>query len=179
MTDLKFVVTGGPGSGKSTLISELSRRGITTMPEAGRSIIRHQTSIGGNALPWADQNAYANLMVSWDLRSYHEAAYFTRTVVFDRGLPDCIGYLKLIGQPVPAHFERAADRFRYNKHVFLAPFWEEIFTQDAERKQSPDEAKATSDVMMETYTAFGYQLIELPRVSPEERADFVLNYLSE
>ena len=179
MTDLKFVVTGGPGSGKSTLINELSGRGIATMPEAGRSIIRHQTSIGGNALPWANQKAYAGLMLSWDLRSYHEAARYARPVVFDRGLPDCIGYLKLIGQPVPSQFERAANQFRYNRHVFLAPFWEEIFSQDAERKQSPDEAKATSDVMVETYTALGYQLIDLPRVSPQERADFVLNYLSE
>ena len=34
-----FVVTGGPGSGKSSLIDAMTRRGFRTMPEAGRAII--------------------------------------------------------------------------------------------------------------------------------------------
>ena len=68
-----FVITGGPGSGKSTLIAALAARGISVMPEAGRAIIRDQAAIGGSALPWADRAAYAELMLSWELRSYREA----------------------------------------------------------------------------------------------------------
>jgi len=34
-----FVITGGPGSGKTSLIDALSRRGFPSMPEAGRAII--------------------------------------------------------------------------------------------------------------------------------------------
>ena len=37
MCDHLFVVTGGPGAGKSTLIEALSRRGVGSMPEAGRA----------------------------------------------------------------------------------------------------------------------------------------------
>jgi predicted ATPase len=32
--DRLFVVTGGPGSGKRTLLAAVGRRGIQTMPEA-------------------------------------------------------------------------------------------------------------------------------------------------
>ncbi len=32
-------ITGGPGSGKTTLIAELAARGQATEPEAGRTII--------------------------------------------------------------------------------------------------------------------------------------------
>ena len=53
MGDHLYVVTGGPGSGKTTLIEALGRLGIVSMPEAGRAIIRDQTAIGGQALPWA------------------------------------------------------------------------------------------------------------------------------
>jgi predicted ATPase len=39
-TDRFFIVTSGPGSGKSTLIDALAARGISSMPEAGRAIIQ-------------------------------------------------------------------------------------------------------------------------------------------
>ena len=42
-----FVITGGPGSGKSALIEELQRSGYVTSVEAGRGIIRDQAAIGG------------------------------------------------------------------------------------------------------------------------------------
>lgn len=73
MCDHLFVVTGGPGTGKSTLIEALARHGIGHMPEAGRAIIRDQVNIGGPALPWGDRALYAELMLGWELRSYHEA----------------------------------------------------------------------------------------------------------
>src|SRR3546814_9419519 len=59
------VITGGPGSGKSTLIEALAVEGFDHMPEAGRAIIRDQVAIGGAALPWADRAAFAELMLGW------------------------------------------------------------------------------------------------------------------
>src|SRR3546814_20487999 len=67
------VITGGPGSGKSTLIEALAVEGFDHMPEAGRAIIRDQVAIGGAALPWADRAAFAALMLGWELRSWHAA----------------------------------------------------------------------------------------------------------
>jgi predicted ATPase len=71
--DRLFVITGGPGSGKSTLIDTLAEHGICTMPEAGRAIIQDQVAIGGEALLWSDRLAFAELMLSWDMRSYRAA----------------------------------------------------------------------------------------------------------
>lgn len=51
-SDRFFVLTGGPGSGKTTLIEALRTAGFATLPEAGRGIIRDQMAIGGPALPW-------------------------------------------------------------------------------------------------------------------------------
>ncbi len=177
MCDHLFVVTGGPGSGKSSLIEALGRRGVQSMPEAGRAIIRDQVRIGGTALPWDDRSAFAQLMLGWELRSHHEAAAMPGPVVMDRGVPDVVGYLTLCGLPVPDHVETAARLFVYNKRVFLAPFWSEIFTQDAERKQDRQEAEATCKVMADTYARLGYELIELPFVDIEARADFVMQHL--
>ena len=169
-----FVITGGPGSGKSTLIEALGGRGIKTMPEAGRAIIQDQMAIGGEALPWSDRSAFAELMLSWELRSYRAALQMSGPVIFDRGVPDVLGYLRLSGLSIRAHVEKAAKTFRYHSRVFVAPPWREIFGLDAERKQSFEEAQATYEVMMETYSALGYHLIPLPLASVEERERLVL-----
>lgn len=172
-----FVVTGGPGSGKTSLINAMARRGFRTMPEAGRAIIQDQARIGGSALPWADRPLFAELMLCWELRSWHEALASDAPVLMDRGIPDVVGYLTLCRLPVPAHVEAAAKMHPYNKRVFLAPFWDAIFMQDAERRQDRQEAKATGRVMAETYTRLGYQLVELPLAGIEQRADFMAHSL--
>jgi predicted ATPase len=173
--DRFFVVTGGPGSGKSTLIEELHRRGYANSVEAGRGVIQDQVAIGGRALPWDDRALFAEIMLNWELRSYHIAEQSSGVVFFDRGIPDVVGYLRLIGLDVPDYIQRAAELFRYNRRVFIAPPWPEIFHSDRERKQDFDEAVRTYESMIVTYASFGYELVEVPRASVEERAQFILD----
>ncbi len=172
-----FVVTGGPGSGKSSLLAEIQRHGYSTSGEAGRAIIQDQVAIQGRALPWNDRQLFAELMLCRDMRSYHNAEQTTGTFFFDRGVPDVLGYLHLCGLSEPGHLKKAAEIFRYNRVVFIAPPWPEIFHQDSERKQDFDEAVRTFHSLHETYRTLGYELIELPRVSIQDRAEFVLGKL--
>src|SRR3546814_1289568 len=115
------VITGGPGSGKSTLIEALAVEGFDRMPEAGRAIIRDQVAIGGAALPWADRAAFAELMLGWELRSWHEAHDRAGPVICDRSVPDVAAYLRLCGLPVPAHVSQAADLSPSQPRLFIAP----------------------------------------------------------
>lgn len=170
-----FVITGGPGSGKSTLIDALEARGYARSHEAGRGVIQDQVAIGGHALPWRDRAAFADMMLGWEMRSHHLARRARGPVFFDRGVPDVIGYLKLSALPVPSHLVAAAERFRYRRDVFIAPPWPEIYAQDAERRQDYAEAVRTYGAMVDTYAACGYRLIELPRASVDERCRFVLD----
>jgi len=169
-----FVLTGGPGSGKSTLIDALERAGYARSVEAGRGIIQDQVRIGGHALPWGDQRLFAELMLSWELRSYRLAEQVDGAVFFDRGVVDVTGYLRLVGLPVPDHVRKAAEVFRYNPRVFVAPPWREIFRSDAERKQDWDEAVRTYEAVADAYQSNGYELVQLPRVSVSERVRFVV-----
>lgn len=52
--DHLFVISGCSGGGKSTLLSELERRGFSTVAEPGRAIVKEQLCSGGTALPWED-----------------------------------------------------------------------------------------------------------------------------
>ena len=173
MVDHLVVITGGPGSGKSTLVDALAFEGFSCMPEGGRAIIQDQVAIGGPALPWADRAAFSELMLAWDLRSYREARARCAPVIFDRGIPDVAGYLTLCGLPVPSHLRKAAELHRYRRQVFIAPVWPDIFTRDAERRQSLEEAEATCRAMAASYSDLGYELVHLPLASVADRVRFV------
>jgi predicted ATPase len=45
-----FILTGGPGSGKTSVLTALAQKGFLTVPEVARKIIKEQQSISGNAL---------------------------------------------------------------------------------------------------------------------------------
>ena len=169
------MITGGPGSGKTTLIDALARAGFSVAAEVGREIIKEQMLIQGKALPWIDPSLFAETMLSREMQSHRLHAGRQENVFFDRGVPDVAGYLCLLGHAVPDHMVRAMALLRYNRQVFICPPWPEIFRQDEERKQTMDEAIRTYQAMMATYADCGYELVEVPRASVEERVAFILD----
>lgn len=172
-----FVVTGGPGSGKTSTIEALRKRGVCCVSESGRDIIREQISIGGSGLPWLDTGLFRELMLSSDLQNYQ--AYLDRAgaVVFDRGVVDVLGYSRLTGLAADQHVVSACVLYRYNRQVFIAPPWRSIYVTDGERKQTFQEAVSTYDAMLKAYQDSGYTLTELHCVSPMERADQIIEML--
>ena len=97
---------------------------------------------------------------------------------FDRGIPDVIGYLKLCNIFIPETMWQAAKEKRYYPNAFITPSGKAIYVNDAERKQTFEEAVATYHTMKETYSFLGYKLVELPKTTVLKRAKFILDCLS-
>ncbi|HQZ14097.1 MAG TPA: AAA family ATPase [Devosia sp.] len=172
------VITGGPGAGKTTLIDALAMLGHGRTIEAGRFIIEAQAGIGGMGVHWGDRQLFAELMLMHEIRSYEEAHAAPGLVFFDRGVPELMGYLRMSGRPVLPHFRKAAATCRYNRTVFAAPPWREIYVNDTERKQAFSEAVATYEACRGSYADAGYEVIDLPKASVGERVRFVLGKLT-
>lgn len=172
-----YVITGGPGSGKTTVLQQLIERGFAHADEVARKIIQQQVATGGDALPWANCRRYTDLMLSESIASYNAYFHSSATTFMDRGIPDTACYARLIGTPIAADLDHACRQYRYNERVFIAPPWEEIYTTDTERQQTFKEALATYEQMVKVYSHYGYTLIDLPKLPAAERAEFIVGLI--
>src|SRR5215471_16685903 len=124
--DRFFLLTGAFGSGKSTLLDHLQLRGIRGIVEPARPILAEQRSVQGNGLPEKDPRLFVELMFSRMLDAYLQNDGLLGPILFDRGIPDILGYAALFGFDFPPG-ENAAHLYRYNSQVFIAPAWEQIY----------------------------------------------------
>lgn len=177
-----YVITGGPGVGKTTLLEELRNRNYEIIPEIARALINEQQANNGIALPWKDKKLYKEVMFDRSIESYEQADKTLngkKPIFFDRGFLDTICYAKLIQSEINERMESYAANWRYNKNIFMLPPWQKIYETDNERKQGWKEAVLTFEKMCETYKSYGYEIIEIPKLAVSERADFVLEFIEE
>lgn len=87
-----YIFTGGPGSGKSTVLDLLGNMGYRIVREVARDIIRNQVKTRGDALPWDNTVRYARLMLLRSVVDFEEMAHVPTPCFFDRGIIDTLGY---------------------------------------------------------------------------------------
>jgi predicted ATPase len=171
------VISGCSGTGKSTLLAELSQRGYAVVEEPGRRVAREEMEHGGSALPWLDAAAFLRRALAMALADWTSAGGRHAWVFFDRGLIDAAAGLQhLTGELI---LEPLAQNFRYHRRVFLAPPWPEIYQQDPERRHGLESALAEYSRLLEVCPSLGYEVFLLPKATVAERADFVLKTLNE
>ena len=169
------IFTGGPGAGKTTLLEALAARSFATVPEAARQILTEQAATGGNATHDGDRARYRDLMLERSVRNYRQVQEAVAPVFFDRGIPELSGFGNAPGAADPPALTKAIAECRYNATVFLFPAWEAIYCHDELRKHSFEHAVLVCELVRAVYPKFGYRIVEVPKVSVEERVRFVLN----
>jgi predicted ATPase len=145
--------------------------------EPGRRIVLEEIKGNGSALPWLDMDAFLHRAIELALADRALASALKGWVFFDRGLIDAAsGLQESSGKPVLASLHHT---HRYHRRVFLTPPWPEIYQADSERRHDLDIAIAEYTRLLDAYPSLGYEVFILPKMSVEERADFVLNILKE
>ena len=167
-----FIITGGPGGGKTTLIKALRQRGYLCMDEVARDIIKREVVTNGDALPWSNKEKFIQKMFDATVAQY-ESVNSHDTVFFDRGIVEILAYAKMVNVEVSEEMKHLAIELSFNKKVFVTPPWKTIYRNDEERKQSFEEAIETFKYIVTEYQAYGYEVIELPKTDVKSRVNFI------
>lgn len=172
MMNPRYVLTGGPGAGKTTVLNALAERGYRVVPESARRIIKERLRKG---LPRRPAPAvFANEILQTDIEQYRRFHSSQEPVFYDRGVPDAL-YMLDTAAALPGDTAAGYVRdFPYNNVVFLLPPWARIYATDAERDQTIEEAQGVFEGMKQWYSSWGYETVEVPRLDVISRAAFIL-----
>lgn len=166
----KIVITGGPSSGKTSLIRELERRRLATVPEAATILIKE-----GRFHPLKDPLSFQREVLKLQLKLEGEAERRGAPVLFcDRGVYDGIAYLRFYNLP-PELIPFPKGR-RYDLVFYLEQL---PYVKDEVRFETPEEAARIARLIKAVYEELGYDPIPVPPLPIEERADLVVKLTSE
>ena len=175
-TPRRIVLTGAPSTGKTSVVARLQALDYPVMHEISRDIITQEgTKLGGDD-PWRNLLAFSEVI--WKLRAeQHQAATeVAGDVFYDRSLLDTLSYLQAGDKAIPTWMDPSPYPYHYK--VFIFPPWEAIYRTDGERWEPFETAVQVHESLVSTYSALGYELVEVPRKSVEERVEFILHVLS-
>lgn len=172
-----YVLTGGPGFGKTALAEKLALKGYQIGPEIARVLIDEQLKKGGEILPWRNSREFERRVMESRIRFIQQIP--DKEIAFaDRGLPDQVAFSLYKGKKVSAPLVEAVKNHRYAEPVFITPPWSEIYTEDEIRKETFEEACRIHECILKAYGENGYQLVEIPKGSVDERVQFVVDFVT-
>ncbi|WP_273566636.1 ATP-binding protein [Maribacter halichondriae] len=184
MSAKKIVITGGPSTGKTSLIKGLQNAGHFCYPEVIRQMTLEAKDKG--ALINLNTNPIAAVSNPLDfnrkildarLAHYKDSLQLKDSInFFDRGMPDVLAYMTYYKQSHPKEFISIVKKSAYDM-VFVLPMWRDIFVQDDERFESYEDALKIHDCLVQTYNELNYDVIEVPKYSIQERLEFILQKL--
>lgn len=167
MVGTKYVITGGPGCGKTTLLNKLEQRGFPIVPEAAREIIEER----GKKYDGMQYDIY-------DRQIANEAKLGSKVGFLDRSLVDGVGYVELFGDELNRDWKKDILAANYTTAFILDPLPEEFYVQDSARNETYDEAVTIHTKLLQTYRRLGFEVIQIPATTPDDRLNRVLAELS-
>jgi predicted ATPase len=169
-----YVITGGPGSGKTTTVNLLSARGYTTTIEHARHYIDSQRQ-NGKTVEEIRKHQEEFQMRVLEMQIAQEAALAPDKLVFlDRAIPDALAYYRFLHLPFSQKLIDALKNVSYRK-VFVLDILPLV--QDYARREDEAAQKKIHQLLIEVYESLGLPLVHVPVLPPEERVQFILAHL--
>ncbi len=170
------LLIGGPGTGKSTTLQALNKKGFPCFEEISRQVTLQAQKEGISQLFLKQPLLFSEKLLEGRIQQFKDALSLQKTCFIDRGIPDITAYMDLFNEKYPQKFIDANQNYRYNQ-VFHFPIWKEIYEQDNERYENFDQALSIDFQLLKTYKELGYTVIEIPKTTIEKRIEFIIKHI--
>lgn len=175
-----YLITGSPSSGKTTVVNELQKRGYNTLPEYATTVIENELKTGKTLeeVRFGDIAGLQRKMLKMQLDE--QAKLDPKELYFmDRGIPDIFvfHFFYKITQHKKLDWELYHELKNLAKHIKF----KKVFLFDTlplkknnvriENENDIEMLHRLSDVL---YKDMGFEVINVPPMSVEERVNFVL-----
>jgi predicted ATPase len=169
-----YVITGGPGSGKTTVVNHLNMLGYHTTIEHARHFIDTQMITGRTVEEIREKRKEFQLGIL-DMQILQESSLSPDELVFlDRAIPDALAYYRFLNLPVDKKLETSLKKASYKKIFILESL---PLVNDYARREDGADQKKIADLITEVYESLPFPVIHMPVLPPEERVDFILKNL--
>ncbi len=181
----RIVITGAPGTGKTSVINGLEHKGFYCFHEIIRDMTakaRNEESdieqISNPLVFVKDPYAFNSGLLYGRLKQFQKAKELRKdTCFFDRGIPDVLAYMDFFGQDYQNEFIEISQNNRYDA-VFILPPWKEIYVSDNERLETFTESEKIHECLINTYVKYGYNPILVPKTAISKRVSYIVEKMN-
>ncbi|WP_175047916.1 ATP/GTP-binding protein [Microlunatus speluncae] len=157
----RYVLTGTPGAGKTSILRGLGELGYEVVDEAATSVIARAQSLGEDR-PWTRESLIDEVIAlqhQRQVRANGEIQVFDRSPVCTHALTSYLGWP--VSRMLAAELERIAADAVYERQVFFVRNLGFV-EPTAARRISFEESLDFEKIHEASYRAFGYELIDIP-----------------
>jgi predicted ATPase len=171
----RYIITGAPGAGKTTILAALRDRGYAVVDEGGTDVIVHQQALGRDEA-WRDAGFIDAITLLQRERQEQPAPPATTVQVFDRSPICTLALARYLRLPVTPILAREADRVVaegiYQPWVFFVHLLG-FMTPTAVRRISLAQSVKFERFHEQAYRDRGFELVDIPAGTLEERVELV------
>ena len=171
----RYVITGGPSSGKDDLIAAIHAAGIPCMAEEpGRQIYREHRERLGRHLRREDRREYSLEVLKAFIAQYTAHKHGIR--FYNRGIPDGYGWDAFFGLGPTPQLEEATRLYRYEQVFVLDPL--DTFEDPDDIVWAKDrEIRRVHELIVQGYYDAGYEPVFVAPDAATARLDFICSNL--
>tara|TARA_B100001564_G_scaffold359247_1_gene380304 strand:+ start:1240 stop:1782 length:543 start_codon:yes stop_codon:yes gene_type:complete len=170
----RIVLAGGPSTGKTSVIDELSKLKFKCFDEAARDILSDYKQKGLEFK--SDPIKISEEILERRHNDFKKGSILEckdNVVFYDRGIHEITAYLRSINQST-SYWDNLPSKYKYDL-IFIFQPWKKIYQKDRERTEEFSDLEKISPFIINIYMESGIKIIEVPNISIKERVKYILD----